>query len=407
MKKNPRATIEFSLSWVSPSADHCDVFYAQDINLENDVFPTGFVEKLVEMESGETYTETFPADALLRVGFDPAKVKTFAEKDFDRGFRGQKIIPMLYRYYPSAVASKGLGVDPRDLKPFRIISMERDNMTGDCNHPLAQYFLTLSATIVEWLEPKTETQQTRKKHIGEMVSQRGPGMQVPFEFGESSYFVDYPFKREDEFDDSVFYKEARLMNHLDETAIAEITQLYSGLLGKNLNILDLMSSWKSHLSADLSCNHVSGLGLNQQELQANKLLNERIVQDLNLDQLLPYKNDQFDAVVCTASIEYLSYPLKIMTEVARVIKSGGKFIVTFSERNYSSKVITLWSQLHPFERMQLVLEYFKDSGLFIELNTYSKRGLPRPVDDVNFADNEVSDSVYAVWGSVKKNTVES
>jgi len=107
-------------------------------------------------------------------------------------------------------------------------------------------------------------------------------------------------------------------------------------------------------------------------------------------------------VICTASIEYLTYPLKIMTEVARVIKPGGKFVVTFSERCFPTKAITLWSQLHPFERMQLVLEYFRESGLFEDLNTYSKRGLPRPVDDKYFTENKMSDPVYAIWGTVNK-----
>lgn len=404
MAKNTHANIDFSLSWVSPSAEHCDVFHAQQIDLTQDIFPEGFAEKLSELAKGESYTETFPAETLLGMRFDPAKVKTFAETDFDRGFKGQKIIPMLYRYYPSAVASKGLNVDPRDFKPFRIMSMEGGNMTGDCNHPLAKYFLTLSATIVDCLEPKKEAvqEETRKKHIGQMVGNRGPGMQVPFEFGKPSYFADYPFKREDEADDTEFYKEPRMVNHLDATAAAEITKLYSELLDEKSEVLDLMSSWHSHLSDDLSLSHVTGLGMNQEELEANKQLSDFTVQDLNMYQLLPYKEDQFDATICTASIEYLTYPLKIMTEVARVTKPGGKFVVTFSERWFPTKAITLWPQLHPFERMQLVLEYFSDSELFTDLNTYSKRGLPRPKDDQYFKQIKTSDPIYAIWGTVKE-----
>ena len=136
--------------------------------------------------------------------------------------------------------------------------------------------------------------------------------------------------------------------------------------------------------------------------QANKQLDDFTVQDLNKYQLLPYVDDQFDAIICTASIEYLTYPLKIMTEVARVIKPGGKFVVTFSDRWFPTKAITLWSQLHPFERMQLVLEYFSDSELFTDLNTYSKRGLPRPEDDQYFEEIKTSDPIYAIWGTVKE-----
>ena len=403
MTKNTRANIDFSLSWVSSSAAHCDVLRAQDVDLEQDVFPTGFAEQLAELEEGESHTQTYPADSLLGDRFDPAKVKTFKAKHFNTGFRGQSIIPMLYRYYPSAVASQGLKVDPRDLKPFRVMSMEGDNMTGDRNHPLAKYFLTLSATIVEWLEPLNEESKlkAKKKHIGQMISNKGPGMQVPFEFGQPSYFAEYPFKREDEADDATFYKDARMVDHLDATATSEITNLYSKLLDKNTNVLDLMSSWKSYISDDLDLSQVTGLGMNQQELDANKRLTDFTVQDVNLYQLLPYENDQFDAAICTASIEYLTYPLKIMTEVARVIKPGGKFVVTFSERWFPTKAIRIWSQLHPFERMQLVLEYFRDSNFFVDLNTYSKRGLPRPVDDIYIEENKLSDSVYAIWGTVK------
>jgi hypothetical protein len=90
-----------------------------------------------------------------------------------------------------------------------------------------------------------------------------------------------------------------------------------------------------------------------------------------------------------------------MTEVARVIKPGGKFVVTFSERWFPSKAITLWAQLHPFERVQLILEYFRESGLFEDLHTYSKRGLPRPADDKYIQNTKFSDPVYAVWGTVK------
>ncbi|GAA0421577.1 hypothetical protein GCM10009133_32630 [Cocleimonas flava] len=407
MIKNTRAKIDFSLSWVSATAQHCDVFHAEDIDLTKDVFPEGFADKLKALAVGESNTETFPANGLLSTGFDPDKVKTFNVKDFDSTFRGQNIVPKLYRYFPSAVACKGLGTDPRDLNPFRIMSMEGENMTGDYNHPLAKYFLTLSATIVEWLEPETSSvtaadqEIKRKKHIGKLVCNRGPGMQVPFEYGEPSYFDEYPFKRLDETDDAAFYKEPRMDHHLDATAIAEITQLHNTLLNKHSRVLDLMSSWSSPLSDELSLTHVTGLGMNQEELKANKRLNDFTVQDLNLQQILPYADGQFDAAICTASIEYLTYPLKIMTEVARVIKPGGKFVVTFSERCFPSKAITLWSQLHPFERMQLVLEYFRDSGLFSDLNTYSKRGMPRPADDQYFDEIKTSDPVYAIWGTVE------
>ena len=89
-----------------------------------------------------------------------------------------------------------------------------------------------------------------------------------------------------------------------------------------------------------------------------------------------------------------------MTEVSRVLKPGGKFIVTFSDRWFPTESVNLWGQLHPFERMQSVVEYFRDSGEFDDLNTFSKRGLIRPKDDPYYNDKKMSDPVFAVWGTV-------
>lgn len=80
-------------------------------------------------------------------------------------------------------------------------------------------------------------------------------------------------------------------------------------------------------------------------------------------------------VICSVSVEYLVRPLEVFAEVGRVLKPGGRFIITFSDRWFPSKVIQLWTELHPFERMALVLEYFRRSGQFSDLATESRRGL--------------------------------
>ena len=163
-------------------------------------------------------------------------------------------------------------------------------------------------------------------------------------------------------------------------------------------VLDLMSSWQSHLPEGLKFARLVGLGLNDSELQKNSRLNERVVQDLNQNPVLPFESASFDAVVCTVSVEYLTNPLAVFNEVARVLRPDGHFIVTFSNRWFPSKAINIWKDLHEFERMGLVLEYFLRSGGFKNLQTYSFRGLPRPHDDKYFPDLIHSDPVYAVWG---------
>jgi hypothetical protein len=402
MQNTHRATVDFTLSWTSFCAEHSDVQRVQVVDFSHDIFPGNFGEKLAELEVGESYSETFSAEALLDANYSADKVITFSTKHFDLNFKGQSTEPKIYRFYPTAVARDGLKALKGDFRPFRMISLDQNNITADTNHPLSKYYLTLSATIVDRLVPTSEAGGGGTcRHIGELVSAKGPGMEVPFEYGKTSMFDEYPFKRIDDEDDARFYSVARLTHHIDATARAGISDLYSKQLNKKSSVLDFMGSWESHLSKDLALSNITGLGMNAEELSTNPQLHNFVVHDLNLDQILPFEDNQFDAAVCTVSIEYLTYPLKIMTEIARVIKPGGKFIATFSERWFPPKAITLWTQLHPFERMQLILEYFRDSDQFEDLHTYSKHGLPRPRDDKYINETKISDPVYAVWGTVK------
>ena len=141
-----------------------------------------------------------------------------------------------------------------------------------------------------------------------------------------------------------------------------------------------------------------GLGLNREELEKNSQLSEFVVHDLNADPTLPFEANTFDAVVNTASVEYLTDPLAVFKEVNRILRPEGHLIVTFSNRWFPSKAIKIWRELHEFERMGLVLEYFLRAGAFKDLQTYSIRGLPRPHDDKYYPELMFSDPVHAVWG---------
>jgi SAM-dependent methyltransferase len=165
-----------------------------------------------------------------------------------------------------------------------------------------------------------------------------------------------------------------------------------------MEILDLMSSWQSHLPENLRFKDVTGLGLNQNELKRNSRLNRHVIQDLNQNPVLPFESDTFDAVVCTVSVEYLVNPLAVFKEVSRVLRADGFFIVTFSNRWFPTKAIRIWKELHEFERLGMVLEFFIRSEGFKNLQTYSFRGLPRPRNDKYFPELRYSDPVYAIWG---------
>jgi SAM-dependent methyltransferase len=177
-----------------------------------------------------------------------------------------------------------------------------------------------------------------------------------------------------------------------------ITGLYAGMLRPGMRVLDLMSSWTSHLPDEILFTEVVGLGMNPEELQANKRLNRFVVQDLNQLTTLPFENGSLDAVVCTASIEYLTRPFEVFSEISRILKPGGLLVMTFSNRWFPPKVIRIWTELHEFERMGLALEYMILTGSFENLHTFSMRGLPRPETDKYFGEQRYSDPVYAVWG---------
>ena len=223
-------------------------------------------------------------------------------------------------------------------------------------------------------------------------------MQTRWRGTPTDFWSDQPFLRRDAGPDSAFYSQPRLVDHIDRTCIAEIRALYGRLIPAGARILDLMSSWHSHLPEALAAGQVTGLGMNREELDHNPVLDQRVVHDLNADPRLPFDDGSFEAIVCTVSVEYLTDPFAVFREAARVLAPGGRLVVTFSDRWFPPKAILLWEWIHAFERPGLVLEYFLESGQFRDLSTWSLRGLPRPADD-KYADRlATSDPVYAVWG---------
>src|SRR5215831_19343212 len=104
------------------------------------------------------------------------------------------------------------------------------------------------------------------------------------------------FRRDDESPDALFYLQTRFVTHIDDGAIAAVTQLYREFLPAGGEILDLMSSWISHLPPEIHYRHVTGLGMNREELAANPRLNRHVVHDLNQNPTLPFENASFDAV---------------------------------------------------------------------------------------------------------------
>jgi SAM-dependent methyltransferase len=290
-----------------------------------------------------------------------------------------------------------------NVQPFRLIHVNNGNMMVDFNHPLAGKELILSGIVGKVENKATERGGSSVDWMDVLTT--GPGMQARWQGQQTDFFSADVFIRDDETPDTRFYSEPRLVQHIDDTAIEMIKNTYGRFLKDDMDVLDLMSSWQSHLPEKLNLRRLVGLGLSDLELKKNSRLSEHVVQDLNLSPVLPFESDSFDAVVCTVSVEYLTNPLAIFEEVTRVLRDDGYFIVTFSNRWFPTKAIRIWKELHEFERMGMVLEYFSRSGGFKNLQTYSFRGLPRPHDDKYFPDLLYSDPVYGS-GAKNRNPIE-
>ena len=161
----------------------------------------------------------------------------------------------------------------------------------------------------------------------------------------------------DDTEDTDFYSIPRFVTHVDEGFIDQLTQLYREELTPNTRILDLMSSWVSHLPDDLEFDHVEGHGMNYEELAKNPQLDSYFIQNLNKNPQLPLKDNDFDAVLITVSVQYLQYPEAIFSEIYRILKPGGKVIVSFSNRMFYQKAIAVWRDNSEAGRVELVKKY--------------------------------------------------
>lgn len=170
------------------------------------------------------------------------------------------------------------------------------------------------------------------------------------------------FQRYDERPDEHFYVQPRLVTHIDDATIEALTAAYRQLIPAGARVLDLMSSWISHLPPEAPYARVAGLGLNRRELEANPRLTDRIVHNLNEVPTLPYEDATFDAVVNAVSVQYLTRPVEVFREVARVLAPGGIHVVAISHRMFAEKAIALWQSISMEDRVRLVGAYFTLSG---------------------------------------------
>jgi SAM-dependent methyltransferase len=185
------------------------------------------------------------------------------------------------------------------------------------------------------------------------------------------------FERADPTADPTFYSWPRLVTHIDDHAIAAVGALYEelGLAG---NVLDLMGSWVSHFRTPPA--QLTVLGMNANELRENHAATATVVHDLNADPRLPFAEESFDAVVCCVSVDYLTRPVEVFTEVGRVLRPGGPFVCTFSNRCFPTKAIRGWLYANDEERCAIVRAYFHLSGAFDEPQSQRRTPTMHPGD---------------------------
>ncbi|GAB2908030.1 class I SAM-dependent methyltransferase [Rhodococcus aerolatus] len=179
---------------------------------------------------------------------------------------------------------------------------------------------------------------------------------------------DFPpgfFDRADPSPDDEFYVPVRLVTHIDDDAIAAVTALYRELgIGAGSRVLDLCSSWVSHLPEPPAS--LVAMGMNRAELDVNPDATQRIVKDLNVDPTLPLPDASVDAVTCVVSIDYLVHPVAVLAEAARVLVPGGVVALTFSNRCFPTKAVRGWLEADEPGRAEIVVRYLAAAGGFDE-----------------------------------------
>lgn len=192
------------------------------------------------------------------------------------------------------------------------------------------------------------------------------------------------FRRQDESPDELFYRQPRFVTHIDDGAIKAVTQLYREYLPAGGAILDLMSSWISHLPPEVAYHRVVGLGLNRAELARNPRLDLFIVQNLNANPQLPFEDDEFDGAGIAVSVDYLTDPVTVLRDLSRVLRPAAPVVITFSNRCFPTKAVAIWHTLDDRGRLELVGHYLQEADNWESIELLDR------------SPNRWSDPLYAV-----------
>lgn len=188
------------------------------------------------------------------------------------------------------------------------------------------------------------------------------------------------FRRLDETPDEGFYADPRFVEHIDANAVRKLTSFHEAQLARvadklygdstrPLDILDVCSSWVSHLPVSYASkrSNVTGIGMNADELAGNPVLTDAHVQNLNSNPKLPVADSQFDVALIQLSIDYLTQPVAVLKDIGRCLRPKGELFVSFSNRVFLTKAVAGWTGKSDEDHIDIVKELVALSGTFEDL----------------------------------------
>ena len=390
-----KAGIEFCVEWKSAEATHRDFFYTENVNFWRDCFSPAVFAKFQGRETGE-HVQLVERSGNLTGRYSQQNIHAVKRADFNPyKLINRDIEPRQGRFYPQGIIQGLPGVFRVNMNPCRCIKVDNTSLAVDLNHPLSIYPVSVSAVIHDIRQEHAE-RGGRCEDWLETVAGNGPGMQARYPDIQTDFSGKHAFVRKNNQPDRDFYFSPRFVYHLDPCARSIVRDIHGRFLIEGGSILDLMASWDSHLDGNYSASQLTVLGMNPEELKANPLAADHIVQDINEDPVLPFKDESFDNIICTSSVEYMTRPFDIFTEAARVLKPGGVCVMTFSNRWFPQKVVSIWEELYEFERLGLVIDYFLRTRSFAEIVSVSYRGRPRPPEDKYHGSHPYADPISGV-----------
>lgn len=392
------ASVTLSINWADQLAQHEEQLHIAKFSVwrEADLLPPEIGQNIVGMRATEQISTRLEAGEVV-ASWSSARQISAKPACFDRyHHRGLEVEPRIGRFYPQGFFKGVQGIYSEAVEPARIIELTEDRLKIDLNQPLARFPLELKFRLDEVLPGYDQRGGRCATPLDDLL--KFPGLAAPLTDGQETDYGDDSsgMSRIDDRPDRHFYANPRMLQHLDRKALQTINELYRRLIPSQSVVLDLMASFDSHLEGiDLANLHL--LGMNEEELSANQTANDRTLQDLNECSTLPFENNSLDAIVWTASIEYLSCPTEVLREALRVLRPGGLIVISFSNRWFPTKAVRVWGELHLFERVGMVTQWLLQAG-YTGMQSFSSRGFPRPADDAHAGQTPYSDPVFAVWG---------